>query len=185
MSHEREPEQFRPVLALEPDEPNFPEVTGTTLPLLSGLLAGFAVTITVQLIMEPAVAGDRRLVVAITAFLLSVLFFLSSTVFAINAQANNYLRFLDLAPAGRRLLNVGNVSDWMWRMERRWHVYYVAALFAFYGGLVPLLAGIDLVILAFMGGPAALLFAAAVIANLALTLLVFWLSRRASRARPR
>jgi hypothetical protein len=67
----------------DPPDPNYPETSGTTLPLLSAVLAGFAVTTIVQLMLRP---GDEDLspmeVMAITAFLVGVICFLSSIVFS-------------------------------------------------------------------------------------------------------
>jgi hypothetical protein len=164
----------RPVFNREPEHPNFPEVSGTSLPLLSTVLAGFAVTLTVQLMIRPDATDDLagRSTVAIIVFLASTLLFLSSIVFAINAQAHNYLPFIDLSPDGRRLLGVEDASKWIQRLERRWAVFHFASIGTFYGGTVLLLAGVNLIVWIFVGAWVALVVLATILVNVALTMAV-------------
>jgi hypothetical protein len=88
--------------------PNYPEVSGTTLPLLATVLAGFAVTIIIQLTLSPGGTGGLAVLaeVSLVAFLLSLLAFLSATAFAVNAQANNYLPFVDLSDTTRQFMQI-------------------------------------------------------------------------------
>jgi hypothetical protein len=160
-----------PAFKQAPEHPNFPEVSGTSLPLLSTVLAGFAVTLTVQLMIRPDAADDLsgRSIVAIIAFLASTLLFLSSIVFAINAQAHNYLPFIDLSPEGRRLLGVEDASEWIRRIERRWTIFHLATIGTFYGGAVLLLAGVNLIVWIYVGTWVALVVLATILINIALT----------------
>jgi hypothetical protein len=156
-----------PVFSKAPEQPNGPEVAGTSFPLLSTVLAGFAVTIVIQLLLHPALEDpSARVLVALVSFLLGTLMFISSIGFALNAQANNYLPFVDLGPTGTRLLNVTDHSGWLRRIVQRWAIYFAAALFTFYIGVALLLAGLNLVVWEFIGGWVALVFLAAILINL-------------------
>jgi hypothetical protein len=163
------------------DVPNFPEVSGTSFPVLATVLAGFAVTIAVQLILRPdgADALPGRIVLAIGAFLLSTLALLFSTVFAINAQARNYLPFLDLSDAGRDLMNVGDLTEWVIGIERQWYIYHWATLFAFYSGTILLLTGINLIVWVFIGAALAVMFLVAILASIGVAFAVAMYVERA------
>ena len=154
--------------------PNFPEVSGTTLPLLATVLAGFAVTIILQILLSPDASGDipRITLVALIAFLLSLLAFLSSTAFAVNAQANNYLPFIDMTDTGKKFLGVDQTDTWLERIERRWHIYHMAGLIACYSGVVLLLAGVNLILWEYAGVVIASVFLVATLASLAVNLLL-------------
>lgn len=179
----QQPEQSQWEIRHEPEAPNFPEVSGTSLPLLATVLAGFAVTIIVQLLLQPEVLEGplTGVTVALIGFLLATLCFLSSTVFAINAQASNYLGFLDIGQEGARLLAIEDRGDWIRRVERRWRVYHVAAIYSFYGGLLLLLVGINLVVWFFAGTGVALPFLLAAVFALAVNVGVGLLAERLSR----
>jgi hypothetical protein len=164
---ENEDKNLEPVFKQTPEQPNGPEVAGTSFPLLSTVLAGFAVTIAVQLILHPALQDPTfRVLIALVAFLLGALMFISSIGFALNAQANNYLPFLDLGSAGIKLLNVKDRSSWIRRIVQRWAVYFAAALFTFYIGVALLLAGLNLMVWEFVGGWVALILFVAILLNL-------------------
>ncbi len=161
--------------------PNFPEVSGTPLPLLSTVLAGFAVTIIVQLMVrpDPGMPLPAREVAALLAFLLAVLVLLASTTFAINAQAHNYLPFLGLGEAASRRMRIGDLSDWIERLERRWYMFHVAALVTFYTGVLLFLSGINLVVWVYLGTGAAVIFLIAVVLDMSVVTAVGgWVSRR-------
>jgi hypothetical protein len=164
---EDEDKNLEPVFSQTPEQPNGPEVAGTPFPLLSTVLAGFAVTIAVQLILHPALEDPNfRVLIALVAFLLGTLMFISSIGFALNAQANNYLPFLDLGLVGIRLLNVKDRSSWLRRIVQRWTVYFAAALFTFYISIALLLAGLNLIVWEFVGGWVALILFGAILLNL-------------------
>jgi hypothetical protein len=161
--------------------PNFPEVSGTTLPLLTTVLAGFAVTIIVQIMVrgDTSESLPARVTVALLAFLVSTLLLLSSTTFAINAQAHNYLPFMEPRPGSGNLLAIDDHEAWIRRLERRWHIYHVAALGTFYAGVILLLAGLNIVVWVYAGRTIALVFLGVVVLNLAIVLGIgLWASRR-------
>jgi hypothetical protein len=107
------------------DVPNFPEVSGTSFPLLTTVLTGFAVTIVVQLLLRED-SGDLSGSVALSigAFLLSALALIVSTVCAISAQARNHLSFLDLNDISKELLGIRDVHQWVRCLERQWYIYH-------------------------------------------------------------
>jgi hypothetical protein len=159
--------QDEPVFDETPEQPNGPEVAGTSFPLLSTVLAGFAITIAVQMILHPSFEdATARMMVALVSFLLATLMFISSIGFALNAQANNYLPFLDLGAAGLRMLNVTDRSSWLRRIVQRWAIYFAAALLSFYVGVALLLTGLNVMVWEFVGGVIALILLAAILANL-------------------
>lgn len=160
--------------------PNYPEVSGTTLPLLATVLAGFAVTIIVQLTLSPTGPGGLAMLaeVALIAFLLSLLAFLAATAFAVNAQANNYLPFIDLSDTTRQFMQIDDPDAWLQRIERRWQVFHRATLFSFYAGVILLLGGVDLMLWEYAGTLVAVLFLATTVASLAINVVV---SRSASQ----
>ncbi len=169
----------RPIFREAPDSANGPEVAGTSFPLLSTVLAGFAITIAVQVILHPVIEDpSSRVVIALIAFLLGTLMFVSSIGFSLNAQANNYLPFLDLGPTAARLMNVEDHSSWIRRMVQRWAIYFAASLLTFYVGIALLLAGLNLVVWEFAGGWIALVLLAAILLNL---MAVIYLQRNIDR----
>jgi hypothetical protein len=166
--------------------PNFPEVSGTSFPLLSTVLAGFSVTIIVQLMVrpDPGEPLPAREVAALIAFLLAVLVLLASTTFSVNAQAHNYLPFLDLGDAAARRLRIDDLTDWLERLERRWYMFHVAALATFYAGVLLLLLGLNLVVWVYLGTGAAIIFLIAVVLDVGILHAVgVWVSRRNSPPR--
>jgi hypothetical protein len=175
--------QARPTL-YDHDVPNFPEVSGTSFPVLATVLAGFAVTIAVQLILRPDPASDLpgRVLVALGALLLATLLLLLSTVFAINAQARNYLPFLDMSDTTARRLSVADTDVWLQHVERQWHVYHVETLSAFYGGVILLLASINLLVWIYVDSLLAVMFLMATLLSLGVTTGVARAAERASSA---
>jgi hypothetical protein len=173
-----EREDITPVFSTQPEQPNGPEVSGTSFPLLATVLAGFAITIAVQLILQPVDDSPTRVTIALVSFLLSTLLFLSSIGFALNAQANNFLPFLDIGPTGRQLLHVDDRSGWIRGMVKRWVVFHAAAMISFYVGIALLLVGVNLIVWVFVGGWIALILLAAILINLAV---VIYLQRNAEQ----
>ncbi len=172
-------EPIEPVFREAPEQPNGPEVAGTSFPLLSTVLAGFAITIAVQLMLHPVFDDPSfRILIAIVAFLLATLMFISSIGFALNAQANNYLPFIDLGASGARLLNVADRTSWIRRIVQRWAIYFAAALFTFYLGVFMLLAGLNLIVWEFVNGWIAMILLAAILINL---IVVIYLQRNVDR----
>lgn len=171
--------QVTPIFRKAPDSANGPEVAGTSFPLLSTVLAGFGITIALQVILHPA-SDDQsvRVVIAVIAFLLATLMFVSSIGFSLNAQANNYLPFLDLGPTAARLLNVKDRSKWIRKMAQRWAIYFAVSMFTFYVGIALLLAGLNLIVWEFAGGTIAAILLVAIALNL---LIVIYLQRNIDR----
>lgn len=161
-------------LAATADQPNQPEVSGTSFPLLTTVLAGFAVTIAVQLIIRPDAAAElpTRVTLAIVVFLASTLVFISSIVFAVNAQGHNYLPFLSLDDATAASFGVRDRTQWIAWLHRGWDAFHVAAISTFYGGILLLLGGVNLIVWEFVGPGVALIVLALILANLGLTIVV-------------
>jgi hypothetical protein len=165
-------------------EPNIPEVSGTSFPLLTTVLAGFAVTIAVQLIIRPDTSEELpfRIVAAIAAFLASTLFFISSIIFAVNAQTQNYLPFLQLDESGRRLLGIQDYQHWLDSLVRRWELLHLLAIATFFGGIALLLTGVNLIVWVFVGNGMALLFLGFILFNLLMTILADIYIKRMGKA---
>jgi hypothetical protein len=153
------------------EQPNAPEVSGTSFPLLTTVLAGFAITIAVQLIIRPDATDElsARIIASIIAFLTSTLLFISSIIFSVNAQAHNYLPFLDIGRTGKRMFDVDDVEEWIAVMERRWEAFHLAAIVTFYGGILLLLLGVNLIVWELVGTVVALVFLGVITLNLILT----------------
>ncbi|CAN5743276.1 hypothetical protein BH23CHL5_BH23CHL5_13230 [soil metagenome] len=64
-----------------------------------------------------------RIVMAVAALMLTRRLFLSATVFAVNAQANNYLAFLEMGRDALRRIEVDYLGEWLFGLARRWHIY--------------------------------------------------------------
>jgi hypothetical protein len=174
-------DHIEPAMTWEPQQPNSPEVSGTSFPLLSTVLAGFSVTIAAQLILRPDASDDMplRVMIALVALLTSALLFLSSIGFALNAQANNYLPFLELGETGRRLLDVKDHTRWIIRIERRWKVFHTAAFATFAGGVALLLSALNLMVWVHVGSGMALVLLAVITTNIALSAgVTAWVYRR-------
>jgi hypothetical protein len=174
-------DHIEPAMTWEPQQPNSPEVSGTSFPLLSTVLAGFSVTIAAQLILRPDASEDMslRVTVALVALLTSALLFLSSIGFALNAQANNYLPFLELGETGRRLLAIDDHARWIIRIERRWKVFHTAAFATFAGGVALLLSALNLMVWVHVGRGMALVLLAAIAINITLSAgVTAWVYRR-------
>jgi hypothetical protein len=168
------PEQNTPhqtaVLMKTADSPNLPEVSGTSFPLLTTVLAGFAVTIAVQLIIRPDAEADLsgRVVTAIVIFLASTLAFISSIAFAVNAQSHNYLPFIQIDENSRRLLGVADHTRWIGWVQRGWDSFHLAAMITFYGGILLLLAGVNLIVWEFVGPGVAVVVLMLILSNIAI-----------------
>jgi hypothetical protein len=168
------------VLSQNSDQPNLPEVAGTSFPQLTAILAGFATTIAVQLIIRPE---DSAAIPQITQFAILVmlgatLLFISSVIFAINAQAHNYLPFLELGTTGRELFGISDFDGWIERVVRRWKSFHRASIITFYGGIALLLGGVNLIVWEFIGLALALAFLILVTLSVVLTTVITMRSYR-------
>jgi hypothetical protein len=155
-------------------EPNLPEVSGTSFPLLTTVLAGFAVTIAVQLIIRPDASESLpfRVTLSIIIFLTSTLVFISSIVFAVNAQSHNYLPFISDDGSSSRMHGVSNRDQWINWLHRGWESFHSASIITFYSGILLLLAGVNIIVWEFVSGSIALIVLSLIIANIALNVLV-------------
>jgi hypothetical protein len=162
MDETQEQRQVRPVFPSEPLDPNYPETSGTTLPLLSAVLAGFGVTSVVQILVT-STRDDlpTAVAVAVAGFLLAVLFFVHAIVFAIKAQASNYIPFLGLSRSTASLLHVEDVSDWVQGLERRWFAFFMVALVSFYSGTALFLGALAIVVWVYAGAAIGAVFVVA------------------------
>jgi hypothetical protein len=137
--------QERPVNS--PD-PNVLEVTGTTLPLLTTVLAGFAVTIIVQLINNTE-AGELPTLLnsGLTLIALSVPLFLGAALFATWGQSYNYTVLTDEL---KKLIKFNKTEDSLERYlnicHTNWVNYHEASNFIYYLGLAFFILGTDLLI---------------------------------------
>jgi hypothetical protein len=91
-------------------------------------------------------------------------------IFAENAPTQNYLRFLQLDESGRRLLGIEDYRQWLDSLVRRWELFHLIAIATFYGGIVLLLTGVNLIVWFFVGNGMALLFLGFILFNLLLTI---------------
>jgi hypothetical protein len=157
------------VLFKTADSPNLPEVSGTSFPLLTTVLAGFAVTIAVQLIIRPDADAEisGRVITAIVIFLASTLAFISSIAFAVNAQAHNYLPFIQIDESTQRLIGVPDYARWLGWLQRGWDSFHLAAMITFYGGILLLLAGVNLIVWEFVGPGVAVIVLLLILSNIA------------------
>jgi hypothetical protein len=168
--------------------PNLPEVSGTTFPLLTTVLAGFAVTIAVQLIIRPEPAESIPTIIstAIVAFLASTLLFISSIIFSVNAQSHNYLPFLEIGDDGRRFFSVSDHQTWIAWIQRSWDTFHVWAIGTFYCGIFLLLLGVNLIVWEFVGSGVGFIFSMLIVAHVGLTIAVgLWVHRTKQRTDPR
>jgi hypothetical protein len=170
-SVEIQPGEPGPALKSSVDQPNLPEVSGTSFPLLTTVLAGFAVTIAVQLIISPDVRDEASALVttSILIFLASTLVFISSIVFAVNAQAHNYLPFVNSDDAITAEFGIADRSRWLAWLHQGWDMFHMASIVTFYGGILLLLGGVNVVVLEFMGIGPAVVVLLLILGNVALT----------------
>ncbi len=162
------------ILASTADQPNLPEVSGTSFPLLTTVLAGFAVTIAVQLIIRPdaAEALPLRITLGIVVFLASTLIFIASIVFAVNAQGHNYLPFIDLSQARAADFGVSDRGRWIQWLHAGWTSFHTAAITTFYVGIMLLLGGVNLIVWEFVGAGVGLIVLMLILATIGLVVLV-------------
>lgn len=140
---------IRHVRPRNPHRPNLWEVTGTTLPLLSTVLAGFCVTIVVQLLIQPEARQTGDLLhLGLTFLAVSIPLFLASTAFAIWGQAYNYLSLtsdvkelmiFDHTPSQQEWKKYLDASHTIWQ---KWHT---STLILYYIGSITFVTGVDFI----------------------------------------
>ncbi len=155
-------------------EPNLPEVSGTSFPLLTTVLAGFAVTIAVQLIIRPDSAETLplRVSLSIIIFLASTLVFISSIIFAVNAQSHNYLPFMTSDRMSSVMHGVSDHKQWIVWLYEGWDSFHRASIITFYSGILLLLAGVNIIVWEFVSGGVALIVLTLIFANVVINVVV-------------
>lgn len=138
----------------KPDHPTMPEAVGTTMPLLATVLAGFALTVVLQLAdgreadASKFEAGSVDWFMTLS-FALSVPVLLLSAVFALWAQTYNYLSILSLDDTSRNVMDIpkpvqeaskSNVEYYK-TVQRRFDFWRKAATVAYYAGILLFLGG--------------------------------------------
>jgi hypothetical protein len=146
-----------------PGEPNQPEITKTTLPLLTTVLAGFAMTIIVQLFIR----NDARetwpphlgLFLGLMFLAVSVPLFMSATIYAIWGQQYTYHH---LTQEVREILNIDlDIKDLHKHgreLNAKWHMWHMAAITMFTVGVITFALGTGILLLTFIGIVTATLF---------------------------
>lgn len=146
----------------ELSRPNLPEITSTTMPLLSTVLAGFAVTIIATLLTQGNPSNIWPLPNPFWGLILlatSTPLLLTTAFFGIRAQAYSYLnlnidvqRMLELKEPGY------NINYYLEMIYNKWLLWYQAADLAFTLGLLAFVGGIDLLLWNYLGLVGALIF---------------------------
>jgi hypothetical protein len=154
---------------LEPDplHPNLPEITSTTLPLLSTVLAGFAMTIIASLFLQTNVSNIWPLPNPFWGLVLlgvSTPFYLTSAIFGVQAQGFSYLNLtLDVQKFLKLKDPKINMDDYISTIFKKWRLWYDAAKLAFYLGLFTFVVGAGFLIWNYIGLVGALIFLAIII----------------------
>ena len=141
---------------LNPHRPNLLEVTGTTIPLLSTVLAGFVVTIITQLLTQSEASQAGTLLhIGLTLLAISFPFFLAATSFAVWAQSYNYLI---LTSDVKELMNfdISKQQSQRWKdyldaSHTIWQKWYGSALIFYYIGLILFVVGVNFLFLRYIG----------------------------------
>ena len=142
--------------------PNLPEITSTTLPLLATVLAGFAVTIIATLLTQPDVSKIWPLpnpFWGLVLLAISAPFLLTSAFFGVRAQAYSYLNLtLDVQKFLKLDDPTFNFHDYLERIYKKWLLWYGAADFAFFLGLLTFVGGTGFLLWNYIGLVGVLIF---------------------------
>jgi hypothetical protein len=159
-----------------PDMPNAQEVTKTALPLLSTVLAGFAVTISAQLAILPGASQGavhpRHLLAAVVIILAcSVPFFLAAATFAVWGQGYSYIiltgdNWVILGVDEKLRNDTIKWADYLNKCHRAWLCWHRAAINAYQLGLIVFCGGVVAFLNDLIGVLAGILFG--VVASLCL-----------------
>jgi hypothetical protein len=136
------------------------EITGTNIPLLSTVLAGFAVTIIIELINDNKYYRDISFLCTkngLSLIAISIPLFLSSAVYATYGQSYNFLiltkdvkelmRFTDdlLCTSSEKWQEYLNTLYTIWQY---WHRTSIAI---YYAGMIFFIVGINIIFLIYIG----------------------------------
>lgn len=140
-----------------PTAPNMFEVVGTTIPLLATILAGFAVTVCVQVVPQDSVRLTREptgTAIGFTVLLTSAVLFLASAFFAAWAQAHNSKAVDKVFEEVHSEKFTKSSQDWEIYRLTRWaifRVWYRATTIIFSTALVAFVVGLGLIFAKWVG----------------------------------
>ncbi len=146
--------------------PNLPEITSTTLPLLSTVLAGFAVTIIATLLTQSNISKTWPLpnpFWSLVLLAISAPLFLTSAYFGIRAQAYSYLNMTSDVQKILKLNPPFNIDSYLERVYKKWLLWYGAADRTFVLGLLAFVVGTGLLLWNYIELLAALIFLAIIV----------------------
>jgi hypothetical protein len=150
-----------------PEQPNLPEITKTTLPLLSTVLAGFAVTILVSLFSLFMQSKDNHswppspnqaLFWGLIILTISIPMFLSSAIFAVWGQAYNYQSVTEKEV--RDFLNIqdSDKDKYMKDLYDKWFGWHQASNLTFFIGVFAFFIGTGILLWILIEWPMGLIF---------------------------
>ena len=153
-------------MSTRPTKPNMPEITKTTLPLLTTVLAGFAVLIITSLFVEsksnpssPWPPPNQGLFWGLTILAVSVPLFLTSTIFAIWGQAYNYQYLTeDVRKVLRIELADCALNNYLQTLEDKWQIWHISAVLTFTLGTVAFVLGTAILLSTYIGQLALYIF---------------------------
>jgi hypothetical protein len=156
-----------------PSLPNMLDLSGTTLPLISTVLAGFSLTIIVTAASVLSSLSYKNAVTSgLVVLTVNVPILLFSTTAAIRSQAFSYrylmsqdvLDVIGITKADLR----ARIPGW----HTRWYRWYLAGVLSYYLGLVLFALGMDIIVWAIINRWAGILFIAAFAAGAVVTVLL-------------
>lgn len=135
-----------------PDEPNLPNVPGTTLPLVSTVLAVFAFTVVTEFLVSWSYHFPLPLLIGLASLFIASFLLIASTVSSIWAQSYNYFPLLPLDDDRLMLfkLDVNDDDQTLADYHDKLMFYYRIASLLFIMGTVAFLSGIGFVALSAM-----------------------------------
>jgi hypothetical protein len=167
-----------------PDQPNMPEITKTTLPLLSTVLAGFSMLIIVQLFIRPdanqfSSPPNYGLVVGLIVLTISVPAFIASSIFGVWGQAYNYQYLTKDVREVVPITETGEaLATYITHLKIKWQNWHKSATGAFACGTIALIGGTATLLWTFIGPLASLPFLGMIVLSLILGL---WLRNKDSK----
>jgi hypothetical protein len=154
--------------------PNRQQITKTALPLLATVLAGFAVTVSAQVLYLTGVNAiqsptHRATLIGLILITTSIPFLLASTIYSIWADASSYQH---LNPDTLKVLGIKytmeelEVKGYFTEQEHRWHRWYQSAVWSYYVGTALFVVGVCIDLANLLGPWALMLFIFATVISL-------------------